>query len=86
MTAQPITRAEIERVTDGIFGLITCLMSATGRLTAEEVATFCRNTPGNKVGAELWREFTSRRDAQGAKEGYGFIDFMREVIAEVASK
>ncbi|OGG60659.1 hypothetical protein A2765_03745 [Candidatus Kaiserbacteria bacterium RIFCSPHIGHO2_01_FULL_56_24] len=75
---------EIDAVIDGIFGLQQCIMGSVdhGGITMQELGVFIRNTPDGKKGEALWREFTSQRDKPDAKEGYGFVDFIREVVAQ----
>lgn len=75
---------EVNGVIDGRYGLQQCIMGSVdhGGITMQELGVFVRNTPDGKKGEALWREFTSRRDRPGQKEGYGFTDFIREVIAQ----
>ena len=77
------TMKELEAVTDGIFGLMTCIPRAADQLGLDmrQVGIFCRNTPNGAKGEALWREFTSRRDSPKTP-GYGFTHFMRDVLAE----
>jgi len=80
----PATMDELNRVAENLLGLMRCIPAASDHLGLDmrQVGVFCRNTPGKKTGEALWREFTSRRDAPDAPQGYGFTNFMREVLAE----
>jgi len=75
------TREEIERISEGIFGIADSLPKAAAQLnlSEEQIQIFCKNTPGKKKGLKLFDEFKRRRSA---RSGYYFNDFMREVLAE----
>jgi hypothetical protein len=78
-----VTLEELQQTMDGIYGLMRCIPQASDLLGLSmcQVGIFCRNTPGGKKGEELWREFTSRRNAK--PDGtYNFTHFMEEVLAE----
>ena len=78
---------ELTAITDGVIGVQMGIQSAADNhgVSMEDIGIFVRNTPGGKKGSDLWDEFKSRRDKPGAKEGYGFVHFIREVVAQKAN-
>lgn len=83
-SAIPSLEEALLEVADSITGLQYGIRVASDQLglTSEQIGIFVRNTPGNKKGEDLWREFTSRRDKVGDQEDYNFARFMIEVLAE----
>lgn len=72
---------EIEKTVDSVFGLMTALPMAYGKLelNVQQISIFCKNTPN---GEELWDMFTARRDSEETSKDYGFEHFMKDVLTK----
>lgn len=68
----------IERKSQGIIGVLSCLLVLKQQLSAEDFVRFCELVPD---GEELWLEFTSRRDAPNAPKDYNFVTFAHEMLS-----
>jgi hypothetical protein len=73
----------IAKKSDEIIGVYMGLMATSTELPPYDFALFCALVPD---GEELWKAFTSRRDAPDAPDGYHFVTYAREIVAEFKAR
>ena len=78
----PVTEGEMLRKIGGLSDLVRGILEAITELNLDHasLAVFCRCTPNGKV---LWRRFIRRRrSSRESCKGYGFPDFVQEVLRD----